>query len=73
MLRLRSLLLLLFISRFTTDEDEKEELSLVTLAITPQAKGCVATMIHNLPAKYAEYIPQTEMGWGTMLARIAEM
>lgn len=58
---------------FTTDEDEKEDMSLVTLTITPQAQSCAATMTHRLPIKYAEYIAQTEMGWGTMLARIAEL
>ena len=54
---------------FTTAEDEQADASLVTLTIKPTATGCLATITHNIHADYADYIPQTERGWGAMLAQ----
>ena len=55
---------------FTSDEQEQENSSVVTLTIEPDGDGCVATIVHNMDAKYAEYVPQTEKGWGGMLGQI---
>lgn len=52
---------------FTNAEDEAENNSSVTLTIQSTAQGCTATINHLMSAKYAEYIPQTEQGWGAML------
>ena len=55
---------------FTSAEDEQEDLSVVTLTIVPDGSGSIATIVHSFDARYAEYIPQTEKGWGGMLAQI---
>lgn len=55
---------------FTSAEDEAENTSVVTLAITETDTGCVATLCHRMNAAWAEYIPQTERGWGAMLAQL---
>lgn len=52
---------------FTSEEEEQENASLVTLVITPLEQGCRATITHSMDARYEEYIPQTENGWGTLL------
>ena len=53
-----------------TDEKEEDDLSKVTLAIEPDGQGCIASIVHELDAKWAEYIPQTERGWSCMLRAI---
>ena len=58
---------------FTSEEDEAENASVVTLTIEPDGDGCVATIVHALGAKYADYVPQTEEGWGSMLQQIDEL
>lgn len=55
---------------FTSPEDEADNSSVVTLTIHPDGTGCVATITHSMKAAYAEYLSQTERGWGTMLAHI---
>jgi uncharacterized protein YndB with AHSA1/START domain len=56
---------------FTSEEDERTETSVVTLTITPlPGGGCEATIVHQMNAKWAEYVPQTEKGWGSMLRQI---
>lgn len=57
----------LVFSWFTSEEDELDNASLVTLTITPKDTGCQAVITHSLDAKWAEYIPQTEKGWGSLL------
>jgi len=52
---------------FTSEEEEQENASLVTLVITPLEQGCRATITHSMDARYEEYIAQTENGWGTLL------
>jgi uncharacterized protein YndB with AHSA1/START domain len=57
---------------FTSEEEERTATSVVTLSITPLAEGgCEATIVHRMDAQWAEYIPQTEKGWGGMLGQIA--
>ncbi len=53
-----------------TDESEEVDPSKVTLAIEPDGQGCIASIVHEMDAKWAEYIPRTERGWGTMLGAI---
>lgn len=56
---------------FTSEEAERTETSVVTLTITPLAGGgCEATIVHHMNAKWADYVPQTEKGWGSMLRQI---
>lgn len=52
---------------FTSEEDERANASLVTLTITLKHTGCQVVITHSLDAKWAEYIPQTEAGWGSLL------
>ncbi len=57
---------------YTSDEEEKENTSVVTLTIKPKDNGCIATIVHAMDDKYTEYIPQCEKGWGGMLVQIGE-
>lgn len=55
----------------TAEEAEKEtNPSKVTLKIEPAADGCIATMVHEMDAKWAEYVSRTEDGWRRMLRAI---
>ncbi len=56
-----------------TDESEEDDPSKVTLTLEPAGPGCIATIVHELNAKWAEYIPQTEKGWHSFLGAIDEV
>ncbi len=58
---------------FTSTEDEQENNSVVTLTIEPDGDGCVATIVHRMDARWAEYLSQAEQGWSGMLSQIAAM
>ena len=58
---------------FTSTEDEQENNSVVTMTIEPDGDGCVATIVHRIDARWAEYITQTEQGWSGMLSQIEAM
>jgi uncharacterized protein YndB with AHSA1/START domain len=47
-------------------EDEESNPSTVTLTIEPESDGCLATIVHELDAKWLDYVAQTEAGWGGM-------
>jgi uncharacterized protein YndB with AHSA1/START domain len=56
---------------FTSEDEEKADVSTVTLTIEPaEGGGCVATITHEMQAKWAEFSPQIERGWSGMLAGI---
>jgi uncharacterized protein YndB with AHSA1/START domain len=55
---------------FTSEEDERENASVVTLTIEPQTDGCRATIVHSMDARWAEWGKRTEGGWSTMLRKI---
>lgn len=57
---------------FTSDEQEQEDSSVVTLTIEPDGDGCAATIVHSMNVKNAEFVPQCEKGWGHMLGQISE-
>lgn len=46
--------------------------SKATLDIEPDGDGCIATITHEMDAKWAEYVEQTENGWGCMLAAVGD-
>jgi uncharacterized protein YndB with AHSA1/START domain len=56
---------------FTSEEEEQENNSVVTLTIEPIAGGCRATIVHSMDARWAEWVQQTETGWSFMLRQIA--
>lgn len=60
----------LVFSWFTSEEDEQENSSLVTLTLEPLAGGCRATIVHSMDERWAEYVKRTEMGWSAMLRKI---
>ena len=60
----------LVFSWFTSEEEEQENKSVVTLTIEPIAKGCRATIVHSMDERWAEYLKQTETAWGSMLRKI---
>ena len=53
-----------------TDESEEVDPSRVTLTIEPDGKGCIAAIVHEMDAKWVEFIPRTETGWNLMLEAI---
>jgi uncharacterized protein YndB with AHSA1/START domain len=55
----------------TVEEAEKEgNHSKATLTIEPAGDGCVATMVHEMDAKWVEYVSRTEASWTRMLKAI---
>ena len=57
---------------FTSPEEEREDNSMVTLTIEPDGEGCVATIVHRMDARWADYLTQTEQGWSGMLDQIEQ-
>lgn len=55
---------------FTSDEEEKEDTSVVTLSIDPMANGCRATMVHSMDERWADYVDQTANAWKLQLRQI---
>ncbi len=49
------------------DLSEEFDPSKVTLTIHPDGAGCIATIIHDMDAKWADYVAQTENGWSCMM------
>src|SRR5262249_502534 len=54
------------------DASEEANPSKLTLTIDPEPDGCVATVVHGMDPKWAEYVSRTEEGWGRMLRHIDE-
>ncbi|MGD9722231.1 MAG: SRPBCC family protein [Pirellulales bacterium] len=52
------------------DESEAHDPSRVTLTIEPAGQGCTATIVHEMDARWADYVARTQQGWGRMLAAI---
>ena len=55
---------------FTSEEEEQENNSTVTITFEPAGRGCTVTLVHEMDRKWADYGKQVEKGWGTMLAQI---
>lgn len=55
---------------FTSEEEEREDSSVVTLTLEPLAQGCRATMVHRMDARWAEWVDRTGNGWNAMLRKI---
>lgn len=52
---------------FTSDKDEAEHHSVVTMTLEPDGDGCIATINHEMEAAWVEFVHRTERGWGHML------
>jgi uncharacterized protein YndB with AHSA1/START domain len=52
------------------DESGEADPSTVTLTIEPEPEGCVATIVHEMDAQWADYLSQTESGWARMLQAV---
>ncbi len=50
-----------------TVESEDLDPSKVSLTIEPDGEGCIATIVHEMDAKWADYREQTAMGWSCAL------
>ncbi|WP_141618128.1 SRPBCC domain-containing protein [Myxococcus sp. AB036A] len=48
-------------------DKEGDELSRVTVEISPRDTGCELTLTHEMDAKWADYASRTEQGWATMI------
>jgi uncharacterized protein YndB with AHSA1/START domain len=55
---------------FTSEEEEEENTSVVTMTIDRTDDGCVVQLVHSMDARWAEWIKQTERGWTVMLTKI---
>jgi uncharacterized protein YndB with AHSA1/START domain len=55
---------------FTSEEEEQENNSVVTLTIEPLANGCRATIVDTMDARWAEWVKQTATGWNFMLRQV---
>jgi len=55
------------------DESEEANPSRVTLTIEPESTGCVATIVHEMDAVWADYVARTEIGWARMLKQVGEL
>lgn len=54
-------------SWFTSEEEEREDNSVVTLSVEPVDGRSRATIEHEMSAQWAEYVEQTKSGWDRML------
>ncbi len=55
----------------SVEEAEKEaNPSKVTLSIEAAGGGCFATIVHEMDAKWAEYVSRTEASWSRMLKAV---
>lgn len=57
---------------FVDEDEEKEDNSTVTLDLKAQGSGTLATMSHEMDARWAEYLSQTADAWQGMLKAIDE-
>lgn len=57
---------------FVDADEEREDNSTVTLALEPDGSGTIATLSHDMDARWAEYVPQTAKAWNGMLRAIDE-
>lgn len=55
------------------DESGEADPSVVTLTIEPEGEGCVATLVHEMDAQWADYVSKTEDGWRRMLVEIESL
>lgn len=58
---------------FTSEEEERQNTSTVTLTIEPDGNDCVAAIVHEMSAEWAPYVDKVEGGWGRMLSGIDSM
>ena len=56
-------------SRQAADDD----LSLVTISITPNAAGCEVSLVHSMDAQWKDHVQRTENGWRNMLVHIEHL
>ncbi len=53
-----------------TDESEESDPSKVFLTIEPDGQGCKSTNVHEMAAKWSEYVALTGNGWSRMMQTI---
>ena len=63
----------LVFSWFTSPEAETEAASLVTINIQSAGTGSLVTLVHRMPAAYADYVERTEKSWGRMMDHIESL
>lgn len=50
-----------------TDESEASDPSRVVLTIQPEDDGCIATIVQEMDAKWADFVERCESGWSAMM------
>lgn len=63
----------LVFSWFTSEEEEAEGTSVVTLTLRPLDTGCEATIVHRMDARWRDWTSRVEQGWGLMLGMVDRM
>lgn len=58
---------------FTSEEEEKKAISMVTITIEPDGLGSFLTLVHEMDAQWAEYEEQVTAGWRQMLTMQARL
>lgn len=65
-----SLICFTWIAGMNVVDAEMANPSKVTLTIEPAPNGCIATLVHEMDAQWAEYVSRTEASWARMLRAI---
>ena len=55
------------------DESEETDPSTVTLRIEPEKEGCMATIVHEMDAQWADFVARTESSWARMLSEVERL
>jgi uncharacterized protein YndB with AHSA1/START domain len=55
---------------FTTEEEERENASAVTLTIAADGAGSAAVIVHELHPRWEPYVERVERSWGSMLEHV---
>lgn len=53
-------------------EETDNELSLVTITLTPNEKGCYVRLVHSMDHQWKEYLERINNGWNNMLIHIQQ-
>lgn len=50
--------------------ESDEEASEVHVTLQPENEACLLTLVHRIPARWADYAERTRQGWTTMLGNL---
>jgi uncharacterized protein YndB with AHSA1/START domain len=68
--RPRRIVFLFAVTKFT---EPNEDVSRVTIDVTPAGSGCEVTLTHEIDPRWAEYVDRTRGGWTKILEKLHNM